>query len=222
MLRAPRSRSGIPRGRQALASSSARERVSSELEPPGPAAEATNPHTLQSARRHRPRRAKRRNVECSTASPACPFPRRGAGPGPLAETARRATPCGAGATTNMCNTLGNRRIAAQPHGSAPVRPSRMETRPRGPPHCRFAEAVDRCPAGHRAGSHDGLRPHPVFGRMGKGTSGASPECRGSLVPMNQGGPHGSEEPRRRKAPRRDPKTSPYEPDCRMMRSETWC
>lgn len=55
MLRAPRSKSGIPRGHQALASSSARERNSSEPELPEPAAEATNPYVLQSARRHMPR-----------------------------------------------------------------------------------------------------------------------------------------------------------------------
>lgn len=96
MLRAPRSKSGIPRGHQALAPSSARERNSSEPELPEPAAEATNPYVLQSVRRHMPRSARPRNAGRSTATPARPFPRRGVGREPLAELVRRTTPCGGG------------------------------------------------------------------------------------------------------------------------------
>jgi len=222
MLRAPRSKSGIPRGHQALAPSSARERSSSEPELPGPIAEATNPHVLQSARRHMPRGTRPRNVGRSTAPPARPFPRRGVGREPLAEPVRRTTPCGVGTTEHAQHPRQQAESSASLRRRVPVRPFHMETRPRGPPHGRFAEAVDRRPAGRRAGGHD-VAPTPTQ-FLARWARGPPRQARSAAVPWyrSPGGSARLRRARRREASCQDPKTPTSEPDCRIMRSETWC
>lgn len=182
------------------------KRSATEVELPGPAAEAANPHALQSARRHKPRGAKPRNEGCSTASPARPFPRRGVERGSCKQ--------------DPSATNGGTRTHPwqQADSFAPSRGRAGQTVSHGNPPSRTpsqstAEADDRRPVRRRAGLHEGVR-HPNRSQLGEGTSRTSLECRGTLAPSGQGGSHGSEEPRRREATHRCPKTPAYKPYCR--------
>lgn len=146
-----------------------------------------------------------RNEGRSTAPPARPAPRRGIRRDP----ASRAVRLEDGARAHPRQQAED----ATPCGARSVRPFPMETRPRGPLHDPPHEAASRQPS---RVTEPAPRWEPTPGPFPAGRRALRyhPECRGSLVPMNQGDPHGSEEPGRLRRPRVRPKAPACRPDCR--------